>query len=259
MATIIYPSPVFGPVSSRRLGVSLGVNLQPGDGKLCTFDCIYCECGLNADHRPRQPRPTREEVASALEKTLQAMQENREPLDDICFAGNGEPTAHPEFGAIVDDVVALRDRYFPRATVSVLSNATMIHLDRVRQALMKVDNNILKLDTVSSDYIRLIDRPVSKNYCAEDIVRHMQWFRGHVVVQTMFMKGRVGEASADNTGDEFVRPWLSALRTIRPERVTVYTIDRDTPCPTLQKATAQELDRIRDLVEAEGFPCIVAY
>ena len=147
MSTIIYPSPIFGPVNSRRLGVSLGINLMPSDGKVCSFDCLYCECGFNADFRPHKKRPTREEVRTALEQVLAQRKANNEPLDDMTFAGNGEPTGHPDFLGIIKDTIALRDKYFPKVQVSVLSNATYIYKPEVREALMLVENNILKLDT----------------------------------------------------------------------------------------------------------------
>ena len=149
MSTIIYPSPIFGPVHSRRLGVSLGINLLPADGKVCTFDCIYCECGFNADRRPTLPLPTREQVAAALEARLKDMLQNGPSPDVLTFAGNGEPTIHPQFAEIIDDTLQLRDRYFPKARVSVLSNATQILRPEVHSALMRIDNNIQKLDTVS--------------------------------------------------------------------------------------------------------------
>ena len=159
MSTVIYPSPIFGPVHSRRLGVSLGINLLPEDGKFCTFDCIYCECGFNEDHRPQKKLPTREQVREALEARLIDMQQNGPKPDVLTFAGNGEPTAHPHFAGIIEDTLALRDIYFPQAKVSVLSNSTFIHKPEVFDALNKIDNNILKLDTIDTDYIRLTDRP----------------------------------------------------------------------------------------------------
>ena len=159
MSTVIYPSPIFGPVHSRRLGISLGINLMPADGKVCTFDCIYCECGFNADHRPRLKRPTREEVAAALEQKLKEMQADGQLPDVLTFAGNGEPTAHPQFTGIIDDTIRLRDSYCPEAKVSVLSNATMAMRPDVHAALERVDNNILKLDTVSQEYINKVNRP----------------------------------------------------------------------------------------------------
>ena len=151
MSTVIYPSPIFGPVHSRRLGISLGINLMPADGKVCSFDCIYCECGFNADHRPTLTIPTREEVADKLEQTLQRMTSDGELPDVLTFAGNGEPTCHPHFAEIISDTIQLRNQYCPQAKVCVLSNSTMIHRQQVHDALMMVDDNILKLDTVNPD------------------------------------------------------------------------------------------------------------
>lgn len=259
MSTIIYPSPIFGPVKSRRLGVSLGVNLQPGDGKTCTFDCIYCECGFNKDFPPRSPRPSRAAVAEALEAKLREMKEQDYAPDVLTFAGNGEPTAHPEFGGIIDDTIRLRNEYFPDAKISVLSNATMILHEDVRNALMKVDNNILKLDTIDMDYIHLVDRPVQPSYDVQKIVEAMKLFRGNCIVQTMFMTGTTEGKSVDNTGDSFVQPWLDAVKDIAPKQVMIYTIDRETPDKGLQKASKETLDSIRDRVIAEGIPCSASY
>ena len=165
MSTIIYPSPVFGPVHSRRLGISLGINLLPADGKVCSFDCIYCECGFNEDHRPTLPLPTREEVAAKLEVKLKEMVADGQLPDVLTFAGNGEPTCHPHFAEIIGDTIRLRNQYCPKAKVSVLSNATMIHRQAVHDALMLVDNNIQKLDTVdwriSRQYWRRICQPLA--------------------------------------------------------------------------------------------------
>ena len=259
MSTILYNSPIYGPVESRRLGLSLGINLMPADGKVCTFDCIYCECGFNHDHVPKHHRPTREQVAEALEATLRRMSGNGDRLDDISFAGNGEPTAHPEFPEIVDDTIALRDRYYPKATVSVMSNSTFINHEKVRKALMRLDNNILKLDTISPIYIKKVDRPVSPDYDVNDIIRHMTMFNGNVIIQTMFMHGTADGKDVSNVSDEYVMPWLQALKTIRPSCVMVYTIDRSTPDQDLRKATHYELDMIRNKVESLGIKCIVGY
>ena len=211
MSTVIYPSPIFGPVHSRRLGVSLGINLMPADGKICTFDCIYCECGFNADRRPALPRPTRSEVREALTRRLEQMRREGPAPDVLTFAGNGEPTAHPEFAAIVDDVIALRDRFFPSARISVLSNATRAHLPEVKKALLRVDNNILKLDTVDPDYIRRVNRPAGA-YDVSRVVETLSGYDGHLIVQTMFMRGSDAEGSVDNTSDRYVLPWLDAVR-----------------------------------------------
>ncbi len=258
MSTIIYPSPIFGPVHSRRLGLSLGVNLLPADGKVCTFDCVYCECGFNADHRPQLPLPTREEVAEALEAKLRQMQADGRLPDVITFAGNGEPTCHPHFPEIVDDTIRLRDSYCPQAKVSVLSNATLIHRQQVHDALMRVDNNIQKLDTISPAYIRLVDRPQG-SYDVSQVIEHLKAFHGHVIIQSMFMQGSAGGESVDNTGDDYVLPWLKAVADIAPQQVMVYTIDRETPMHSLLKATPQQLDRIALLVRQLGIPCSVSY
>ena len=254
MSTIIYPSPIFGPVQSRRLGISLGINLLPADGKVCSFNCIYCECGLNEDRRPRQPLPTREQVVAGLERKLQQMQEDGQMPDVLTFAGNGEPTCHPHFAEIIGDTIRLRDQYCPEAKVSVLSNSTMIHHPQVHDALMLVDNNILKLDTVDADFIRQVDQPVA-HYDVGQVVERMKAFNGHLIIQTMFLKGD----GIDNTTDRYVIPWLEAVRNIRPQQVMIYTIDRETPDHSLRKATHEELDIIRDRVIAMGIPCSASY
>ena len=254
MSTIIYPSPIFGPVHSRRLGLSLGINLLPADGKVCSFDCIYCECGFNEDHRPSLPLPTRSEVALKLEERLRQMTAEGQLPDVLTFAGNGEPTCHPHFPEIIDDTLALRDRYCPEAKVSVLSNSTLIHNQRVHEALMRVDNNILKLDTVDPLYIKKVDHPAGA-YDLSRIIDCMKAFRGHVIIQTIFLHG----PGVSNTGDEYVLPWLDVVKEIRPQEVMVYTIDRETPDPTLTKATHEELDGIRDRVIAAGIPCQASY
>ena len=254
MSTVIYPSPIFGPIHSRRLGLSLGINLLPADGKVCSFDCVYCECGFNEDHRPHLPMPTREAVAEALEKKLQAMTDEGRLPDVLTFAGNGEPTCHPRFPEIIDDTIRLRDRYCPEAKVSVLSNSTMIHRPEVHDALMRVDNNILKLDTVNSAFIKKVDRPTG-TYDVELIVRRLKAFCGHVIIQTMFLKGD----DIDNTTDDYVNPWLEAVKDIAPQQVMIYTIDRETPDHSLRKATHEELDAIRDRVIAAGIPCTASY
>ena len=256
--TVIYPSPIFGPVHSRRLGVSLGINLMPGDGKICTFDCVYCECGFNKDFRPRQPRPTREEVRQALEARLQDMQQNGPAPDVLTFAGNGEPTAHPHFPEIINDTLALRNRYFPQAKVSVLSNSTFIHKPAVFDALNRIDNNILKLDTVDEEYIRALDRPAGR-YSVSEIIEGMKAFKGRCIIQTMFLKGSYQGRDLDNTSDKYVLPWLEKVREIAPRQVMIYTIDRETPDHDLAKATHGELDRIAALVREAGIEVSVSY
>jgi wyosine [tRNA(Phe)-imidazoG37] synthetase (radical SAM superfamily) len=232
---------------------------MPADGKICTFDCIYCECGLNKDFRPKTRRPTREEVACALEQRLISMRDTEGCVPDVLtFAGNGEPTVHPDFPAIIDDTIRLRDIYCPQAKVSVLSNATRAHLPEVKAALMKVDNNILKLDTVDAAYIDLVDQPVGE-YDVDRIVETMRQYRGKCIVQTMFMKGEYNGKNVDNTDEKYVGPWLEALKEIVPQQVMIYTIDRETPLSSLSKATPDELDAIAKRIEALGLAVSVSY
>ena len=264
MSTIIYPSPIYGPVHSRRLGLSLGINLMPADGKICTFDCLYCECGFNGDHHTHSHHPSQQEVASALEAQLIKMHNEGQHPDVLTFAGNGEPTSNPHFPEIIDDTVRLRNKWCPDAKISVLSNSTFIGHERIRQALMKVDNNILKLDTVDPDYIRLTDRPTQPSYDVNAVIENMKQFDGHIIIQTMFMKGTTTGAdgqkvSVDNTSDHYVAPWLEAVKAIGPKSVMVYTIDRETPDHGLQKATHEELNSISDRVLAAGIPCTASY
>ena len=256
--TVIYPSPIFGPVHSRRLGVSLGINLMPADGKLCSFNCVYCECGLNEQFRPSSPRPTQQEVAEALEARLLDMQQNGPFPDVLTFAGNGEPTAHPHFAQIMEDTIYLRNKYFPNAKVSVLSNATMLHKPAVFEALKLVDNNILKLDTVDEAYIRLIDAPVGR-YSLPAVIEQMKAFEGHCIIQTMFLKGEYRGVDVNNTTDKYVLPWLQTVKEIAPSQVMIYTIDRETPVDGLLKASHEELDAIAEKVREVGINVSVSY
>lgn len=236
----------------------MGINLLPEDGKVCSFDCVYCECGFNADHRARKPLPTREEVRTALEAKLLDMQQNGPKPDVLTFAGNGEPTSHPHFPEIIEDTLALRDKYFPTAKVSVLSNSTFISRPAVFDALNKIDNNILKLDTVDEEYIRTVDRP-NTPYSVAEIIERLKTFEGNCIIQTMFMKGSYLGKDVDNTSDKYVLPWLETLKEIKPRQVMVYTIDRETPGHDLRKATHEELDRIAALVKEAGISVSVSY
>ena len=203
--------------------------------------------------------PTLPQVSQALEAKLRQMKAEGQLPDVLTFAGNGEPTCHPQFPEIISEALRLRDLYCPCAKVTVLSNATMIHHQKVRDALMLVDNNILKLDTISPDYISKVDRPVGA-YDVRSVIEHMKAFQGHLIIQTMFMRGESdNKVSVDNTGEEYVAPWLDAVREIAPQMVMVYTIDRETPAHGLLKATPEQLDAIRDRVIALGIPCSASY
>lgn len=252
MVTILFHDTIFGPIHSRRLGTSLGINLTPNDGKICSFDCIYCEAGYNAQGTGTTGISPREEVRTLLEQKLAAMKANGDRLDVITFSGNGEPTLHPDFNGVVDDVIALRDRYYPQVKISVLSNSTMIDRPAVVEALKKVDNNILKLDSAIDRTMRLIDRPVNRNFNVADLVERLKQFSGQCIVQTMMLRGEHEGEHIDNTTDEEVEALLSAYLEIRPMEVMLYSIDRATPEENLQKVPKEELETIAERFRAKG-------
>lgn len=254
--TALFSDIIFGPIKSRRLGLSLGVNLLPLDSKLCSFDCIYCECGWAEGGLTPRFNP-RERVRELLGEKLREMTSAGTPPDVITFAGNGEPTMHPHFEEIIDDTIALRDEICPTAKISVLSNATMIGRESVRRALLRVDNNILKLDSAFDQTVRLIDNPQG-NYSVARTVEMMKLFEGKMIVQTMFLRGSYDGQVVDNTTEREVAAWLELIREIAPERVMVYTIDRDTPAPDLEKVSVEELRQIAERVQALGIECSVA-
>ena len=258
MSTILFDKIVFGPVHSRRLGVSLGINLLPVDGKVCSFDCIYCECGLNRDGRTGSKLPTRECVKKELEETLLSMAETGKAPDVITFAGNGEPTLHPDVGGIIDDTICLRNKFFPKAKIAVLSNATMLHKREVFNALLLVDDAILKLDSISDRRIRQINAPNSPYFCSKELVEQLSRFNGKAIIQTMFLKGNLQGESVDNTTDEEIKGWIDALKVIQPRQVMIYTIDRETPVKNLHKVTKEELEVIAAYARIQGFEVSVS-
>ena len=258
MPTFLNEGCVFGPVLSRRLGLSLGVNLNASDGKRCTFDCLYCENGLNEQRRTTTPLPTCAQIGAALEARLSEMAGEGRLPDVITLAGNGEPTLNPEFCEVVDVACALRDRFAPSSRIAVLSNATMADRPRVHAALERVDDNILKLDTVDAAYVRLLDRP-QVPYDVGRVVETLASFHGHVIVQTIFVTGSVGGVDLDNTKERYVASWLEALRRIGPEAVTVYTVARDVPVAGVEKAPREAIDAICARVRALGIACTAAY
>lgn len=255
--TALYNDIIFGPVRSRRLGISLGVNLLPIESKLCSFDCIYCECGWNDEHPGKRRFNAREDVRDMLDKTLERMVSEGTPPDVITFAGNGEPTLHPDFESIIDDTIALRDKHCPAAKVSVLSNATQIHREDVCRALRRVDNNILKLDSAFDATVQLMNKPQG-NYTVAQQVEMMKKFEGELIVQTMFLRGEYLGKRVDNTTPEEVEAWLKLIAEIKPKQVMVYSLDRDTPCQTITKVEKEELRKIADRVEALGIAVSVA-
>lgn len=255
--TALYNNIIFGPVRSRRLGLSLGVNLLPIESKLCSFNCIYCECGWNEDHPGKRRFNASEDVSAMLDATLARMVADGTPPDVITFAGNGEPTMHPDFEKIIDDTIALRDKHCPAAKVSVLSNATQIHREDVRRALLRVDNNILKLDSAFDETVQLVNKPQG-SYSVARTVELLKAFNGELIVQTMFLRGEYLGKRVDNTTTKEVEAWLKLIAEIKPKQVMVYSLDRDTPCQTLEKVEKDELRVIAERVEALGIPCSVA-
>ena len=250
MQTVLFTETIFGPIHSRRLGTSLGVNLSPRDGKVCSFDCLYCEAGYNAQGPGRSGLPPRALVRELLEERLEQMSSRGDKLDVITFSGNGEPTLHPEFGGIVDDTIALRDRYYPSVKISVLSNSTRLGDESVRQALGKVDNNICKLDSAIDSTVALLDRPNDPGFSVERVVGQLKAFDGRVTVQTMLTRGSHDGREVDNTTDAEIAALIEAYRRIRPQSIMVYSIDRKTPEESLQKVPAEELRAIASRIEA---------
>ena len=248
----IFSTNIVGPIHSRRLGISLGVNLLPKDGKVCSFDCLYCECGWNADHRGGH-LPDADEVMHELETKLQTMHAAGEALDVITFAGNGEPTLHPDFPRVIERTLQLRDQYYPEVKVSVLSNATQIGKEAVRSALLRVDNNILKIDGAFDETVRLIDQPADSHYTVRQVIEWMKTFRGQLIVQTMFVRGEHNGQRVDNTTPQEVAAWCDLMREVRPHQIMVYSLDRPTPEPLLTKVSKEEMTQLVAPLLAEGF------
>lgn len=239
---------VFGPIRSRRLGSSLGVNLLPSKGKLCNFDCVYCECGWNKDGKSDGRFPELKDIEAALEEKMSRAAAEGVPVDSITFSGNGEPTIHPAFAQVIDVTLRLRDRYFPQAKVSVLSNATMIGRKDVADALMRVDNPILKIDASSDELVRKINKPAG-SYRLAEVVENLRKFEGRFVLQTMFLRSE----EFDTASPEALAAWMDIVRELKPREVMVYTIDRETPDKTLGKYTVEEMKAFVQPLVDEGF------
>ena len=239
---------VFGPIFSRRLGSSLGINLLPREGKLCNFDCIYCECGWNKDGTGDRQIPSAAEVRGALERKLQECRQVGTPIDSITFSGDGEPTLNPDFARIIDDTLQSRDAFYPSAKVSVLSNATMLGRPAVVEALRKVDNPILKLDAPTAELASRINQPYA-GYDPLKVVRDLEQFEGDFVLQTMFLRS----PSFDSSSSEVLIPWMDIVRRLHPREIMVYTIDRPTPAKGLQKFTEAEMRALVQPLLDEGF------
>ena len=252
---MLFDSIVYGPIRSRRLGVSLGMNLMPTTAKLCTFDCVYCECGWNQPVS-HPALPTRQEVREALASRLGALSPNS--LDVITFSGNGEPTLHPDFLGIIQDTCALRDQYCPKAKISVLSNSTQLGRPDVVKALRMCDNRILKLDSAIDATMRLIDKPVNPNLTVEQIAEWLSLFDGDFTLQTCFLRGEYDDQIIDNTTPEELSAWYAMIDRLHPKQVMIYVIDRATPLQTLSKVPAAEMEAIATPLRAKGIDVIVS-
>jgi wyosine [tRNA(Phe)-imidazoG37] synthetase (radical SAM superfamily) len=258
MSTFLFDQIIFGPIKSRRLGVSLGVNLLPTDSKVCSFDCIYCECGWTPKKREQKAvLPTREQVRSEMQKKLTNMIECNELPDVITFAGNGEPTLHPEFEGIIDDAIELRNQLSPNARIAVLSNATMLHKASAIRALLKVEDNIQKLDSGFEETIRRIDCPAS-HFSLKTVVENLKKFQGKVIIQTLFLRGIHQGEIIDNTTEAELAEWMKLVQEIKPSQVMIYTIARDTPAEGLEKINLKELEKIAERVRIAGFKVSVS-
>lgn len=258
MATFLFDRIVFGPVKSRRLGVSLGINLLPSDRKWCSFNCIYCECGwTESGPYPEEGFPSRELVRDELKKRLRVMEVNHELPDTITFAGNGEPTLHPSFADIIDDTIELRNHYAPKAGIAVLSNGSMLDDPYVFQALEKVDQNILKIDSAREDTVRLLNQPDEK-FSLEHLINNISRFKGKFILQTLFVKGVYKGINIDNTTGEELHDWLELAGRLRPQMAMVYTIARDTPATGLKKIPAVKLQAIAEQVRKLDIPVQVS-
>ena len=252
---MLFDSIVYGPIRSRRLGVSLGMNLMPTTAKLCTFDCVYCECGWNQPVS-HPAIPTRQEVREALASRLVALSLNS--LDVITFSGNGEPTLHPDFLGIIQDTCALRDQYCPKAKISVLSNSTQLGRPDVVEALRLCDNRILKLDSAIDTTMRLIDKPVNPNLTVEQIAEWLSLFDGDFTLQTCFLRGEYMGQIIDNTTSEELNAWYAMVDRLHPKQVMIYVIDRATPLQTLSKVPTAEMEAIAAPLRAKGIDVIVS-
>ena len=251
---MLFPSIVYGPIRSRRLGVSLGVNLMPTDAKLCSFDCVYCECGWNQPVLHPQ-LPSRQQVREALNSQLSTLNSQ---LDVITFSGNGEPTMHPDFLGIIQDTCALRDQFCPSAKVSVLSNSTQLGRVEVVQALKLCDNRILKLDSAIDATMRLIDKPVNPHLTVAQVMEWLQQFDGDFTLQTCFLRGDYHGQVIDNTTPEELAAWYQAVDILHPKQVMIYVIDRATPLQTLEKIPAEQMQTIAKPLLDKGIDVIIS-
>ncbi|MBN1951201.1 MAG: radical SAM protein [Bacteroidales bacterium] len=259
MPTFLFDEIVFGPVKSRRLGSSLGINLLPVKQKYCNFNCLYCECGLTDKNyvKYKADLPARTEIAARLNTFLADYLKRGKQIDTVTFAGNGEPTLHPEFPEIIDDTITISRKYYPEAKIAVLSNATLISNEKIFNALHKVDYNILKLDSALEETVRIMNCPLG-NFSVEKLVRNLKKFTSGLTLQTLFVRGTYQGTPFDNTTDHEISEWLKLLDQIRPELVMVYTIARDTPIESIERISEKSLNEIAERVKQLGLAVSVS-
>lgn len=244
---------IVGPIHSRRLGSSLGVNLLPQQRKVCTYDCIYCECGWNSETERKEIKlPTLDEVTTLLENRLKELVAQGVPVDSFTFAGNGEPTLHPQFPQVARMVMAMRDKYYPKAVVTLLTNATQLSKPEIFDAVLKLDNPVLKLDAGTAAMRAVINKPTSPEFDFDTLVENLVRFGNKCIVQTLLLRGENDGQTISNVSDEEFAEYVEILKKIRPKYVMLYAIDRATPEKKLEKLTVEELESYAQIIRNEG-------
>lgn len=249
--SVMFDDIVFGPIASRRFGVSLGINLLPLQNKVCNFNCIYCECGWTDLKSFKINFSDSRKIINAVEERFKKLAQDKIHIDTITFAGNGEPTMHPEFPEIIEAVIKLRDLYLPKIKIAVLSNSTLLGKPSVFESLKKVDLKVMKLDAGTTETLIKIDKPLSSK-TIEWYIQKLKKFNGELIIQTIFLKGYCDGEYVDNTTSDELASWIKAVKEINPKSVMIYTIDRETPAEKLEKITTEKLNSIRDMVLANG-------
>jgi wyosine [tRNA(Phe)-imidazoG37] synthetase (radical SAM superfamily) len=246
----------FGPIQSRRLGSSLGINISPVTAKICSFNCIYCECGwtLEKSMDPHLFLPA-EEICAAIEAKLCHCKETDTQIDSITFSGNGEPTLHPNFDQIIDNLIVLRDKYYPKTAITCLSNATQLANEKVLAALQKIENPILKLDAVTEPLFQLINKP-TVSISIEKIIKQLQQLNGDFILQSLFFKGKIDEQFFDNAAEPHLSLWIDVVKQLQPRKVMLYSLDRGTPAQGLEKIPFEELEKIAQRIKMLGIEAV---
>jgi wyosine [tRNA(Phe)-imidazoG37] synthetase (radical SAM superfamily) len=254
---MLWESIAFGPIKSRRLGSSLGINLLPVVKKICSFDCLYCECGWTLEsNMDTKNFYSLSEVNEAIESKLIQCKNDSIPIDSITFSGNGEPTLHPQFLEIIDNLILLRDKYYPKAVITCLSNSTQLFREDIREALFKIENPILKLDAATEEMYQIVNNPL-QNCTVKQIIEWLKLFEGNFILQTLFFSGDLGGVAFDNSKEPHLSKWLDAVQMLKPKKVMLYSLDRETPAQNLIKISTEEMETIAQKVRAFGIPTLV--